>query len=247
MVFTVNSKVIILETLTEISEWFAGYLTKELNSSPNYFHLAISGGSTPKFLFDYLSLHYQNKIEWEKIKLFWVDERCVPPEHQDSNYKMAFDHLISKVNFAQANIFRIQGELNPELEAINYSQRMKHNVPLFNNLPRFDLILLGLGEDGHVASIFPGNLNLFKADNFCSVTCHPVIKQRRITINGNVINNANSIIFLVTGSNKALIFDAVINKRNDFIKLPAASVNPANGNLIWLVDSNTANLLKHRP
>jgi 6-phosphogluconolactonase len=245
MEFIVNSKIIISSTIEDLSDTFAKLIIDGIGKCEGYFYLALSGGSTPKFIFEYLVENYKTKINWNKLRLFWGDERCVPPDNADSNYKMAYDSLISKINIPQENIFRIKGELKPDEEVKNYSHIISEKVPFHSGFPQFDLIMLGLGEDGHTASIFPGNQNLFHVKDICAVTEHPVTKQKRITITGEVINNTKLIVFLVVGENKKNIIDDILNWKNDFKKFPASYIDPHNGKLIWLIDKNAGRLLTH--
>jgi 6-phosphogluconolactonase len=244
--YIVSSKIIISDSIEELSEQFAQLLLNKLNESKNYFHVALSGGSTPKIVYKYLSENYRSKIDWGKIKLFWGDERCVPPDHPESNYKMANDNLISRVNIPQENIFRIHGEVNPSDEVTNYSNILLANISVRANLPEFDLILLGLGEDGHTVSIFPNSLNLFNEEAICAVAEHPITHQKRITLTGRVINNAKQVIFLVTGESKSNVADIILNKKYGFEKLPAYRVNPSHGELIWLMDEAASSFVKEK-
>ncbi len=207
-----------------------------------YFTLAVSGGETPKQIFEYLSQNHSYTIDWEKVKIFWTDERCVPPGDKDSNYKMAYESFISKISIQNKNIFRIYGENDPSKEAIRYSETIKDNVQLINGLPVFDLMLLGVGEDGHTASIFPNQIHLFYSNEYCVVAKHPQTFQSRITLSGKVINNSKQIAFIVTGFKKAPIIARVINNTNTQT-LPAQLVLPSNGKLFWLIDSKAAQLL----
>lgn len=238
-----NSKINISDSLEELSQKFAQLLITGLNDFQNRFSLALSGGSTPKFIFKYLAKNFKDKINWEKINLFWGDERCVPPDHADSNYKMAFESLISEVGFPYENIFRIRGEIGPDVEAINYSNVISENVSFFNGLPRFDLIMLGLGEDGHTASIFPNKMELLDSGSICSAVEHPSSGQKRITLTGRVINNAKKVAFLVTGESKDRVVDMVLNKKQNYDRLPASFICPVDGELLWLLDKQAARLI----
>ncbi|MBS3945600.1 MAG: 6-phosphogluconolactonase [Melioribacter sp.] len=235
----VNSKIIISADVEELASRFARILKDDVNNSADFFNLVLSGGSTPGVVFDFLSNNCKTEIEWNKIRFFWGDERCVPPDHPDSNYLIAYKHLFSKIVIPEKNIFRIEGENKPELEAQRYSRIILQNVPLVNNFPLFDLIMLGLGEDGHTASIFPDNLELINKENICEVTEHPISRQKRITLTGKVINNSRKVIFLITGNSKNKIVDTIINRKSGFDKLPASYINPINGELIWLLDKES--------
>lgn len=210
--FIVSSKIIISKNIEELSDQFAQLLIEELSLTKSNFTLALSGGNTPKIIFKFLSEHYRTKIDWAKIKFFWGDERCVPPEDDESNYKIAKKYLFDRISIDPKNIFRVYGENDTEIEATRYSKIILDNVEKVNSIPRFDMIMLGIGEDGHTASIFPNRLDLFSTDKIYAVAEHPASKQKRITITGNVINNARKIVFLVTGESKSKILSTICNK-----------------------------------
>ncbi len=244
---TVNSKIVISKNIEELSEQFAQILLTGVNKSENNFHLALSGGSTPKMIYKYLAENYKSKIDWCRIKFFWGDERCVPPNHPDSNYRLAKENFFYKINIAPENIFRVHCEIDPYEEANRYASIIEENVKSENNAPQFDLVILGLGEDGHTASIFPDSLNLFEEKNICAVTEHPHTHQKRITLTGRVINNAKQVVFLVTGKSKSNVVDIILSKKNGSEKLPAFHVNPSHGELIWLMDEAASSFVKERP
>lgn len=234
----------IFQTLDELSEYFALELKRQVDATPDKFNIALSGGNTPGYVFKYLAEHSPETIKWNKINFFWGDERCVPQEDNESNYKMAYDSLLSAISVPEKNIFPIKGEDDPESEAKRYSEIIYKTLPQRNKLPKFDLILLGLGEDGHIASIFPDQLHLFDSNNICAVAIHPATKQKRITITGKVINNAGNIFFIVTGKAKSKIVDDILTKRNNTVKYPAGLINPVNGKLTWLIDTEAAKYLR---
>src|SRR5690606_20512735 len=123
---------------------------------------------------------------WTRVHLYWGDERCVPPNDNESNYKMTVDHLLSKIDVPEENVHRIYGENIPKEEAIRYSEVLKSRLPQFEGVPQFDLIILGMGDDGHTASIFPYNIHLWDSGNVCEVAVHPDSGQKRITITGKI-------------------------------------------------------------
>ena len=228
-------------------ENLAGKLKQFILSGSNeskFLNIALSGGKTPKTFFDYLSRNILGENEWRKVRLFWVDERCVPPGHPESNYGMTKKHLLDKISIPEENVFRIRGESDPADEAERYSTILNEHISLKNNIPEFDLILLGLGEDGHTASIFPSRLDLLVSRNNCEVTMHPVSNRKRISLTGRVINNGAGVVFLVTGKNKSDAVSAVINKVPGSEKLPAAGISPADGVLEWYLDREAACKLK---
>ncbi len=210
------------------------------NSNQQIFDIALSGGNTPEGLFKIISKKYADEIPWDRIHFWWGDERCVAPTDEQSNYKMAFDYLLSKIPIPEKNIHRIKGEADPEMEAIRYSGEMEATLNSRGKDPVFDIIILGLGDDGHTASIFPDQLELFEYENSCTVTQHPLSGQNRITITGNVLNNANQIFFLVTGENKALRVSEIMNDSEAAKLLPAYYISPKNGVLIWFLDEAAA-------
>ena len=206
-------------------------------------NVAISGGSTPKSLFKILADKHKDKINWKAIHFFWVDERCVSPDDKESNFGMTKKILFDNVDIPEENIHRIKGENIPEKEAGRYSAVLEKYLKFENGLPRFDLILLGIGTDGHTASIFPDQLELFNSKNFCAVTVHPESGQKRVTLTGNVINNGARVVFMITGENKANIAAEIIKKKSGYEKYPSAHVNPLKGIYEWYLDSNAAKLL----
>lgn len=244
MEFIVHYNLKIFHDLAELSEHFAELLKSEVDSSKDKFNLALSGGDTPKHIFNYLAKHYQTIIKWNNVNFFWGDERCVSPDDNDSNYKMTFQTLLSKVSIPKENIFRIKGEDSPNDEARRYSGLIKNIVRSKFNLPHFDLIMLGLGEDGHTASIFPNQLELLNDDKVFSVVSNPTTKQLRISITGNVINNARNIVFIITGINKSKVVDHILNNKVEAKKYPASFIKPVDGKLMWLLDEGAASLLK---
>ncbi len=205
------------------------------------FSVALSGGSTPVPFYSLLSTdEYRARIDWSLIHFFWADERCVPKEHPDSNFRMAFDLLLSKVPVLDANIHRIPGELDPQAASYIYERDLRN---FFNDLdiPRFDLIYLGVGTDGHTASIFPGEKSTPDVTRAAVPVYVEKLESHRVSLTLPVINNAGMVIFLVTGKSKAGIVRDVLEGNNP--ELPAAKINPTIGRLVWLLDYDAAELL----
>ena len=209
-------------------------------SSQPTLNIALSGGETPKILFEVLNKKYDTKIPWERIHFWWGDERCVPPENENSNFKAANDLLFSKINIPKENIHRIKGENVPEKEVVRYKKEIEENLNYRGNNPVFDLVILGLGEDGHTASIFPDQVELFEEENICAVSQHPLTGQFRITLTGRVLNNSSRIFFLVTGANKAQRISEIMNDDEAAKLLPAYYISPENGTVIWFLDEPAA-------
>jgi 6-phosphogluconolactonase len=202
------------------------------------FTVALSGGSTPKRLYGLLAT--KPNVPWDKIYFFWGDERHVPPDHPESNYRMAYEALLSKVPVPPENIFRIHTEENDAAAAaLQYEQTVKdffHLSP--GEFPRFDLILLGMGPDGHTASLFPGSPALSERQRM--VVANPVEKFHtdRLTFTFPVLNAAATVMFLASGPDKAAMLHEVLE--NSSANLPSQKVQPTNGKLLWLIDSAAA-------
>ena len=228
----------IFKTKEELSNKLSDYIiNNHLDGS-----IAISGGSSPKLLFNTLSEKLNKNIKL-KTKFYWVDERCVPPESEESNYKMSKESLFKNNNFDNKNIHRIKGEIEPEKELINYNNKLRQNLNLKNNIPEFDLIILGLGEDGHTASLFPHEFKIFKDEIGCVVASHPITGQKRISLSEKIINNAKEVIFYVPGSNKKHVVNEIINKKGNFKLYPASYINPTFGKLSWYLDFDASEKL----
>ena len=219
----------------EAAAAFGRYLMNKLEESQN-FHCALSGGSTPKLLFEYLASHYKDSKGWSKLHVYWGDERCVPPEHNESNFKMTKDLLLGKVAIPEGNVHRIMGENDPSTEALRYSGVLKKSLPETSDVPVLDMVILGMGDDGHTASIFPHEIELLTSDQACAVATHPTTGQNRVTLTGQVINAAREVIFLVTGEGKKSRVSEIFNKEGEWEKYPVSYISPASGKLLWYVD-----------
>ena len=230
----------IFKDKTKLAEAFCEELLL-LSANRDKVFLALSGGSTPKIVFQTLVKDYKSKINWNKIHLFWGDERCVPPDDEESNFGMTKKFLLDSISIPEENIHRIRGENNPDAEAKRYSEEIVKYVPLKKGIPSFDIVMLGIGEDGHTASIFPNQMQLLNSDNFCEVAVHPQSGQKRVTLTGRVINNAKEVIFLVTGKNKSQIIKKILVKKSR--KFPAEFIQPVEGNLKYFIDSEASQLL----
>jgi len=221
----------------EVAAKFSHYFSELVANNPKL-DIALSGGSTPKVIFDYLASNFKS-LDWTKVHLYWGDERCVPPSDEQSNYKMTVDHLISKIDIPKENIHRIKGENDPVKEAMDYGKTIAQNVKSNNSVPQFDLVMLGMGSDGHTVSIFPHQIELWQSDKICEVATHPTSGQKRVTITGQVVNNAKNVAFLVTGSDKMERVSEIFDKEADRLnKYPAELVAPSDGELIWFLDQS---------
>ena len=197
--------------------------------------IALSGGSTPKLLYQLLAdpnESFREQVPWPRIHFFWTDERHVPPDHPESNYRMANEAMLAHVPVTSDNVHRVMSE-NPN--AAEAAEQYELAVP-----PRFDLILLGLGTDGHTASIFPGSKVLHETKRLVAAPWVEELKSYRITMTLPLINNASSVVFLVSGTEKAEIVREVLGGSKRY---PAQKVRPTNGELIWMLDREAADKL----
>ncbi len=194
--------------------------------------LAISGGRTPLPVYNILNSNkYQQILDWSKVFVFFTDERCVPKDSIENNFKLCFDNWLQF--FPDINCNRIEGWLAPELAATNYEKKIKSVLDIKNNYPQFDLIFMGIGEDGHVASLFP-EYNFEKSKNNYVEGFHvKKLKMNRVTLTLAVLNNAKNRLFGIIGNKKKAIFDDLLNKR--YKDYPVSRLLASNANDIWLV------------
>jgi len=205
--------------------------------------VALSGGSTPKLLFELLAdpnEPFRDQIPWSDIHFFWSDERHVPPDHPESNYRMAYEAMLSRVSVVPSNVHRVPSE-NPDAAeaAREYEQTLIETTQ--QSLPRLDLILLGLGPDGHTASIFPGSEVLHETKRLVAAPWVEKFQTHRITMTLPLLNNGASVVFLVSGAEKATILKEVLEGPE---KYPAQAVKPTHGELLWMLDKDAASEIK---
>jgi 6-phosphogluconolactonase len=216
-------------------------LANERSATAGRFAVALSGGSTPRALYSLLAgAEFQSQVPWDRVHFFWGDERCVPPDHPDSNYRMAFETLLSKAPVPEENIHRIEAELVPEIAAARYEKAIRDFFSLADSAwPAFDLVILGLGDDGHTASLFPGSEALNERHRLVVAAYNEKLKSHRVTLTLPVLNRAANIFFLVAGASKTAILRDVL-QRESSKNLPAQQIDPPNGRLIWFVDQAAA-------
>jgi 6-phosphogluconolactonase len=203
------------------------------------YHLALSGGKTPSILFSLLAEKFSKAIPWHKVHFWWGDERMVSPDDRESNFGVVNELLFKRLAIAKENIHRINGEADPEIEMERYKMEIRSLVTEAKGWPTFDLVMLGLGDDGHTASIFPNQMHLLESDQITAIATHPLSGQKRITLTGKVINNAKRVAFLVTGESKSLIYNDIINNTENSLKHPAGYIHPV-GELHWFVDNKAS-------
>jgi len=204
------------------------------------FSIALSGGSTPKALYELLAREpYRSQIDWSRVQVFFGDERCVPPDDPQSNYRMASEALLSKVPIPPANVYRMKGEIDPQAAATEYGQILKEK---FGD-GGLDLTLLGMGDDGHTASLFPGTPALHEAKHRCVPNYVDKFKMWRITMTAPFLNRSTSVLILASGAGKAQRLKEVLKGPRDPDRLPIQLIQPTNGTLTWLLDLAAAAML----
>jgi 6-phosphogluconolactonase len=219
---------------------FIADLAAEAITERGRFVIALSGGGTPQPIYARLSsADYRDRIDWSKVHVFFSDERCVPPDDARSNYRMAREALLDHVALPADHIHRIQGEVDPAQATLIYEQELQH---LFRSstFPTFDLICLGLGDNGHTASLFPGTAALREKERWVVAQYVEVMASWRITFTAPLINAARHIAVLVEGAAKADILQRVLEEPYQPDVLPAQLIQPVNGELHWLVDATAA-------
>lgn len=209
--------------------------------------IAISGGNTPKRTFELLANpaeKYLTAMPWAKVELYWVDERGVPPDNKDSNYRMTREALLDKVPLKPGQVFRIEGELAPEEAAARYESAIRNHLRLEGAQgPRFDLLALGMGPDGHTASLFPHTGAISEMIRIAVANQVPQLNTWRITLTWPVINEARDVFFLIAGKDKAQPLHDVLLGKFDPETLPSQLIRPRNGRLLMLLDRDAAALL----
>lgn len=221
-----------------ISEKLSGILRDKNRAS-----LVLSGGSTPKLLYELLASEgYRNSVQWDKVLIFFGDERCVPPDDPQSNYKMAYEVLLSKVPIRAENVFRMKGELAPAEAAKEYEENIKNSL---GDGTHFDIVLLGIGADGHTASLFPESTALSETKKLVSANYVEKLNAYRLTLTLPAINASQNILFLVSGKDKAETVKAVFDGTSD-PPLPSQLVYADNAEVTWLLDSPAAAFLSNK-
>ena len=208
------------------------------------FSVSLAGGSTPRGLYSRLAddPSLSNQLAWDRIHFFWGDERHVPPDHPDSNYRMAFEAMLSKAPVPAENIHRIHSELPDANDAAReYEDELRRFFK--NEMPRFDLILLGMGPDGHTASLFPETEALNERSRWVVANRVEKFNTHRITLTPPVLNNAANVVFLVSGQEKSQTLKSVLEGPFQPDQFPSQLVKPVDGRLLWLVDRPAASLL----
>ena len=229
------------EELAEASARDFAARAQEAIDALGRFAVVLAGGSTPKATYEVLARDYADELDWSKVHVFFGDERTVPPDHEDSNYRMARETLLSRIRVG--SVHRLRCELPSEEAAATYERELREFYGTSEEPPSFDLILLGLGEDGHTASLFPETSALDVTDRW--VVANQVLKLEtaRLTLTIPIINAAKAVTFLVAGEDKAPVLKEILEGDADPHECPAKFIRPE-GDLTWMVDKAAASLLK---
>jgi 6-phosphogluconolactonase len=208
------------------------------------FTVALAGGSTPRGLYELLAgTPYSEQIAWHDCEVFWGDERAVPPDHPESNYKLAQDSLLGHVPVSAECVHRMRGEsANLERAASDYQLEIadRFGTSAAGPPPQFDLILLGMGQDGHTASLFPDTRAIEESERWVVANEVPQLKTHRLTMTFPLINEARKVFFLATGSSKAVVLSEILEGSPNPRRLPARSVRPKAGEIGWFLDRQAA-------
>ncbi len=235
-----SDEIMVVPDASALAQTAADYFVQAAEhyiSETGRFTVVLSGGSTPKAMFALLSESpYREKNDWKNIYFFWGDERCVPPDHADSNYRMTNETLLSKVPVPPENIFRVLGEKAPAEAASDYAAKIRAFFP-YEDLPKFDLVFLGMGADGHTASLFPFTTALHADANKIAVGNYvEKLNVHRVTLTVGVINNAKEIVFLIGGADKATALKEVLQGDFQPELYPSQLIQPEEGKVTWLLD-----------
>ena len=233
------------ELIAELAKWITDHIRLVLQKQGR-FTIALSGGETPKSLYKALSAEpYCSRIAWNKLHIFWGDERVVPFTDDKNNAKMAYDTLLNKVDVSSANIHVMRTDLPPDLAAAQY-EKILHQY-FYGSKKSFDLVLLGMGNDGHTLSLFPGSAILNEQYNWVKSVFVEDQKMFRITLMPPIVNNASAIIFLVTGKEKSKSLRNVLEGPFESFQYPAQLIQPVNGQLHWFLDEDAATEIEKTP
>jgi 6-phosphogluconolactonase len=212
------------------------------------FRIVLSGGSTPRRLYQFLVKDpFRSRLPWDRIHFFWGDERSVAPDHPDSNYRMVRESLFDRLQIPEANIHRMKGETSdPHSAARDYERRIREHFGLSPDGPPpcFDVVLLGMGTDGHTASLFPKTQALRETQRWVVANFVPKLEAFRLTLTSVLLNQAASVLFLVTGADKADTLAAVIEGPSKPEDLPSQLICPVRGELLWLMDKDASRSLR---
>lgn len=242
-----DQQVIVLDTAEAVAVRAAeeiAHLAGDAICTHGEFTFCLTGGSSPVRTYDLLATRFHHSIDWSEVQFFWGDERCVPPDDPASNFGMANRTMLSKLGLRPEQVHRMRGEDPPEEGAQAYEEELKAFFKLTGGeLPRLNLVLLGLGENVHIASLFPHNPALHEKNRLTVAVEVNAAQRNRLSLTAPVINNAAYVIFLVVSAKKAQAVKDALEGPHDPDKFPAQLVTPSDGKVLWLLDKDAASLL----
>lgn len=241
---TTNRQIEVLPSTDEVARRGASLFAEsavEAVEARGRCHVCLAGGGTPQDMYSLLASEYGGEIPWDSLHVYFSDERCVPPDDLESNYRMARDALLNPVNLSQSNVYRIPTEHGAAAGAEAYEETLR--AQLYGSGGGFDLVLLGLGADAHTASLFPGTDAVSVQDRWCVGNRAPKTGVDRITLTYPALNSASRVVFLVTGASKAEALRSVLADPVDLAQRPAQGICPTGGEVIWLADREAAGRL----
>ncbi len=224
-------------------------ISREAVEASGSFSVALAGGSTPRALHEALADPdgpFFGSVAWDKVRFFFGDERHVPPDHPDSNYRMAYDTLLSKIPVRPGSVVRFYAEGEDAASVASHYETLLRSAFRIGpgDVPRFDLLLLGMGEDGHTASLFPGSDALAETEKLAAAPWVEKLGAHRFTLTPPVLNGAAHVVFLVSGEAKAATVREALEGEHRPERLPAQIVRPTDGTVLWLVDREAGRLLR---
>ena len=245
-------RIVVCSTQEDLFEAGAQCVAQSLSSrsdSSRFYSIALSGGSTPRGLFARLTVDpYRSQVNWASVRIFWGDERPVPPDHQESNFRMTKEHLLDCLPIPTEQVFRMEGERSAEEAARRYQEVLQQTFSVEKpDVPHFDLALLGMGPDAHTASLFPEASVLNEKERWVVAPWVEKFQTHRITLTPQVFNAAKRVVFVVSGLDKSTAVHAVLEGPFQPQKYPAQLINPVQGDLVWLLDQAAASQLTTSP
>lgn len=245
----VSRRIVVCPTKDDLFEAAAQSVAQSIippSDPASFFSLALSGGSTPRGLFNLLAADpLRSQVDWSMVQIFWGDERPVPPEHADSNFRMAKEHLLDPLRISSNQVFRIEGERPPQEAAAHYQSVLQRAFVLgAREIPRFNLMLLGMGPDAHTASLFPGTAALEEETQLVEAPWVEKFQTHRLTLTPQVFNAAQKVLFVVSGLDKAQAAEMVLEGPHLPRQYPAQLIHPVHGEVLWLLDQDAASQLK---
>jgi len=236
----------VFSDINELSQYAANLFVETTNRSiaeRGRFLVALSGGNTPMRLYELLGNSFHDKVDWSRTHFFWGDERCVPVDDAGNSYGQTKKVLFDKINIPDENIHRVLSELEPDSASREYARTLTAFAEPPLAWPRFDLTLLGMGDDGHTASLFPNSPVEVDSPTLAVTANYQGRPANRVTLTQKVLNSSRNVLFLVTGKAKAVTLSRVLSDKYIPAELPAQRIAPVDGNLIWLVDEEAGSLL----